>query len=275
MEEKLHPIVHQVAQQSQKNLVFRAFGIWHSKTRSLPAIRFRASRTKANVWEIWRAAMPQALQAKKAREIHTTAALSRAFEKWSQAYKTKRHLKEIARARYLRLPTRTNGSVATPKANGSLVLKATRNAYQRRNTVAETETSDSDAGPSGPTSRSNGPNAKPGIVSLLSSRPRAEAVARSRLKLHRERDPSPTRSKSSVAATDEPPPSPRPRLRARRNASPARSKLSYRERESSPARSVAPTQSEPERSRLWQELKQVRMRSRPPTEKSRSPEPPP
>ncbi|KAF8559809.1 hypothetical protein OG21DRAFT_496214 [Imleria badia] len=95
-EEKLHPIVHQVVQQNQKNLLFRAFGIWHSKTRSLPAIRFHASRTKTKIWGIWRAAMPQALQAKKAREIHTTAILSRASEKWSQAYKTKRHLKEIA-----------------------------------------------------------------------------------------------------------------------------------------------------------------------------------
>ncbi|KAG8217745.1 Sfi1 spindle body protein-domain-containing protein [Butyriboletus roseoflavus] len=275
MEEKLHPIVHQVAQESQKNLLFRAFGIWHSKTRSLPAIRFRASRTKTKIWEIWRAAMPQALLAKKAREVHTTAVLSRAFEKWSQAYKTKRHLKEIARARYLRLPTMTNGPpVATSKPTGALVLKATRNAYSRRNAGTETETEDSDAGPSRLANRSDRLTPKPGIVSLLSSRPRVEPVTRSRPKSStRGREPSPARSKSSAMATDEPPPSPRPRFSARRNPSPARSKLSYRE--PSPARSVAPAQSEPERSRLWQELRQVRLRSRPPTEKSRSPEPPP
>jgi protein SFI1 len=65
-------------------------------------------------WAIWRAAMPQALLAKKARETHNDAVLSeisfiwrsypvddlcnpdRAFEKWHQAYKTKTHLKEIA-----------------------------------------------------------------------------------------------------------------------------------------------------------------------------------
>jgi len=275
MEEKLHPIVHQVVQQSQKNLLFRAFGIWHSKTRSLPAIRFRASRTKAKIWEIWRAAMPQAFQAKKAREIHTTAVLSRALEKWSQAYKTKRHLKEIARARYLRLPTMTNGPpVATPKLTGPSALKATRNAYPRRNAGDEAETEDSDAGASRLASRSSGLNTKPGIVSLLSSRPRVEPVTRPRPKLStRGRETSPARSKSSALATDEPPPSPRPRFNARRNPSPARSKVSYRD--PSPARSVAPTQSEPERSRLWQELRQARMRSRPPTEKSRSPEPPP
>ncbi|KAI9571309.1 Sfi1 spindle body protein-domain-containing protein [Boletus coccyginus] len=275
MEERLHPIVYQVVQQSQKNLLFRAFGIWHSKTKSLPAIRFRASRTKAKIWEIWRAAMPQALHAKKAREIHTTAVLSQALEKWSQAYKTKRHLKEIARARYLRLPTITNGPpVATPKLTGPLALKATRNAYPRR-AASETESEDSDAGANRLASRSSGLAPKPGIVSLLSSRPRVEPATRTRPKLSstRGREPSPTPSKSSALATNEPSSSPRPRFNARRKPSPARSRTSYRD--PSPARSVAPTQSEPERSRLWQELRQVRMRSRPPTEKSRSPEPPP
>lgn len=169
----------------------------------------------------------------------------------------------------------TNGPpLATPKPTGPMALKATRNAYPRRNAGAESETEDSDGGPSRLVSRSNGLVQKPGIVSLLSSRPRVEPVTRPRPKLStRGREPSPARSKSSALATDEPPPSPRPRFSTRRNPSPARSKVSYRD--PSPARSVAPTQSEPERSRLWQELRQVRMRSRPPTEKSRSPEPPP
>lgn len=169
----------------------------------------------------------------------------------------------------------TNGPlVATPKPTGALALKATRNAFPRRNTGIETETEDSDAGPSRLPSRSNGLTPKPGIVSLLSSRPRVEPVARSRPKLStRGRELSPARSRTSAPATDEPPPSPRPRFSVRRNPSPARSRVSYRD--PSPARSVAPTQSEPERSRLWQELRQVRMRSRPPTDKSRSPEPPP
>ena len=164
--------------------------------------------------------------------------------------------------------------MATPKLTGPLALKATRNAY-RRHAASETETEDSDAGANRLASRSSGLAPKPGIVSLLSSRPRVEPVTRTRPKLPstRGREPSPTPSKSSALATDEPPPSPRPRFNARRKPSPARSRASYRD--PSPARSVAPTQSEPERSRLWQELRQVRMRSRPPTEKSRSPEPPP
>ena len=163
----------------------------------------------------------------------------------------------------------TNGPpVATPKLTG----KATRTPYSRRDTGTETE--DSDVGASRFASRPSGLTPKPGIISLLSSRPRVEPVTRSRPKLStRGLELSPTRSKSSVMATDEPPPSPRPRFSARRNPSPARSKVSYRD--PSPVRSVAPTQSEPERSRLWQELRQVRMRSRPPTERSRSPEPPP
>ena len=48
---------------------------WRCFAKSLPAIRFHASRTKTKIWDIWRAAMPQALLAKKAREVHTTAVL--------------------------------------------------------------------------------------------------------------------------------------------------------------------------------------------------------
>ncbi|KAF9227630.1 hypothetical protein BS17DRAFT_725990 [Gyrodon lividus] len=274
VEEKLRPIAYQVTIQRQKNILFRAFGIWHAKTRSLPAIRFRASRTKTKFWETWRAAMPQALQAKQARERHTLTVLSQSLEKWNQAYRTKRHLKEIVRARYLRLPSVSPGqAVATPKPAGSLVPKTARNAFPRRNVCAETETNDSDAGPSRPAVCSSALTPRTGIASLLSNRRRAEPVPRSRPKLSTRgaRESSPTRSKASALASDEPPSSPRQRFTARPNPSHAYSSYT---RESSPTRSVAPTRSEPERSRLWQELRQVRMRSRPPTEKSRSPEPP-
>ncbi|KAF9246283.1 hypothetical protein BU15DRAFT_85063 [Melanogaster broomeanus] len=257
VEDKLRPIAHQVAMQSQKNILFRAFGIWHAKTRSLPAIRFRASRIKTKFWEVWRAAMPQALQAKKARERHTLTVLTRAFEKWNHTYKKKRHLKEIARARYLRLPSVSPGqSIATPKPAGPLVPKATRNAFPRRNVCAETETEDSEAGPSGPTVRSSALTPRPGIASLLSSRPRVEPVSRTRPKLSTRgaREATSAQAQSSALATDEPP-SPRPRFTTRRNPSPARSSYT---REPSPTRSVAPTQSEPGRSRLWQELRQIR-----------------
>ncbi|KAG0705973.1 hypothetical protein DFH29DRAFT_996399 [Suillus ampliporus] len=275
MDEKLRPLLCQIAIQNQKNCLFRAFGIWHSRTRSLPAIRFQASRTKMRYWAIWRAAMPQALQAKRARETHNVAVLNRAFEKWHQAYKTKTHLKEIARARYLRLPSVSPGRAnPTPKPP----MRTSRSPFTRQHTRVESETEDSDAGPSRPAAtRSSVLVTRPGIASLLVNRTRNEPVSRQSAKVSsRLRDPSPTRSTKTSIPPSQAPPSPvRPRFMARRAISPARSKSSY-------AREVSPTRSnysstpreEPERSRLWQELRQVQRRPRPPTERSRTPGPP-
>lgn len=269
IKEKLRPMAHQVALRSQKNLLFRAFGIWLVKTRSLPAIRFHAFRLKQRSWQIWRAAMPQALQAKRARETHTKAVLSRAFEKWHQGYKVRTHLKEIARARYLRLPGGIPGqSASASKVTGPLVPVTTRNAFPRRALRADTETEDSDVGPSRPAIRSGTRTPRAGIASLLSTRTPAEPAPRARSKLSSRgvRDSSPARSMCST-------PVPRPKFGVTRNPSPARSTVSYA-RGSSPTRSAAPaSQEEPERSRLWHELRQVRMRSRPPTERSHSPGP--
>ncbi|KAH7912247.1 hypothetical protein BJ138DRAFT_1178988 [Hygrophoropsis aurantiaca] len=283
MDEKMRPIAYQVAVQSQKNLMFRAFGLWHSKTKSLPAIKFYTSRTKTKFWEAWRASMPQALQAKKARETYSHSVLSKFLEKWNQAYKTKRHLKEIARARYLRLPSVSPGRTnSTPKPPPAPVPRATRTPFPRRNIRPETDDDESDAGPSRPPSRPAAFNTRPGIASLLTTRPRAEAVVLSRPKLSSRgaREPSPTRSRTSVLDTEEPQSPQRPRFTARRNPSPARSKSSYggAARDPSPTRPVRPltasssSRAEPERSRLWIEMKEARRRSRPPTERSRSPE---
>ncbi|KIM62097.1 hypothetical protein SCLCIDRAFT_15938 [Scleroderma citrinum Foug A] len=206
--EKLRPIASQVAVQCQKNLLFRAFGIWLAKTKSLPAIRFRTFRLKHKIWEKWRAAMPQALQAKKAREVHAKAVLSRAFEKWHQAHKVKRHLKEIARARYLRLPPAVPGQpAATSKSPGPLVPVGSRNAFPRRAVRADPDTEEPDAGPSRPAIRSTTRTPRTGIASLLSTRASAEAVPRARPKLSSRgaRDSSPARSRRSTLATDEPP----------------------------------------------------------------------
>lgn len=93
---RLQPVADAFLAQHQKNIVFRAFGIWHSKTKSLPALRFHASHLKARYWAVWREAMPRALQSKEAREAHQKNVLSKAFEKWVQAYKTKLELKAVA-----------------------------------------------------------------------------------------------------------------------------------------------------------------------------------
>lgn len=73
---RLQPVADAFLAQHQRNLVFRTFGIWHSKTKSLPAVRCHASHLKARHWAIWREAMPRALQSKEAREVHHKAVLS-------------------------------------------------------------------------------------------------------------------------------------------------------------------------------------------------------
>ncbi|KAG6879521.1 hypothetical protein C0992_001854 [Termitomyces sp. T32_za158] len=103
--EKLRPIERTVTTRTEKNTLFRAFGLWHSKTKSLPAIRLHASNTKAKYFEMWRQAMPRALQATKAREKDRSTTLKKSLDRWVQIHRTKMALKAVARARYLRLPT--------------------------------------------------------------------------------------------------------------------------------------------------------------------------
>ncbi|TRM57576.1 hypothetical protein BD626DRAFT_574365 [Schizophyllum amplum] len=94
--EKLRPIETAVRSQGQQYLLYRAFAFWHSRTDSLPAIRFHADTTKARYWKKWMAAMPRALQAKKARELHKQNLLAKIFEKWAQKRETKRALRLAA-----------------------------------------------------------------------------------------------------------------------------------------------------------------------------------
>ncbi|KAH0583950.1 hypothetical protein H2248_009533 [Termitomyces sp. 'cryptogamus'] len=101
--ERLRPIECMI--QTEKNALFRAFGLWHSKTKSLPAIRLYANNTKAKYFKTWRQAMPRALQATKAREIDRHSTIRKYLDKWVQIHRTKMALKAVARARYLRLPT--------------------------------------------------------------------------------------------------------------------------------------------------------------------------
>lgn len=66
---RLRPMADTLLVQRQQYLVFRAFGIWHSKSTALPAVRFHASHLKAKFWRVWKEGMPRALQSKKAREM--------------------------------------------------------------------------------------------------------------------------------------------------------------------------------------------------------------
>ncbi|KAH8117554.1 Sfi1 spindle body protein-domain-containing protein [Phellopilus nigrolimitatus] len=103
--ERLRPLEYSLNIQFQKTRVYQAYLIWHSKTKSIPAIQFFSSRTKAKIWRIWREAMPKALQAREARKRDRQKQLAKALDKWVQAYRTKIALKAVARARYLRLPS--------------------------------------------------------------------------------------------------------------------------------------------------------------------------
>lgn len=180
-----------------------------------------------------------------------------------------------SRARYLRLPSVSPGrGNPTPK----LPVRTSRSPFTRQNTRVESETEESDAGPSRPAAtRSSVLVTRPGIASLLANRTRGEPIGRpnSKVSSREPRVPSPTRSNRTSIAPSEVPQSPiRPRF-TRRAISPARSRSSYA-RDVSPTRSnyTSATRDEPERSRLWQELRQMQKKPRPPTEKSRTSEPP-
>lgn len=46
-----------------------------TRRQSVPGIRLYATKLKTKSWDLWRAAMPLAVQARKAREIHTKRVL--------------------------------------------------------------------------------------------------------------------------------------------------------------------------------------------------------
>ncbi|KAJ6596838.1 hypothetical protein DFH09DRAFT_1272396 [Mycena vulgaris] len=148
---RLQPIEYDLILQGHKNTLFRAFSIWHSKTKSLPAIRFNASRIKARCWGIWLEALPRALQTKTAREMERKAVLSKFLDKWLQAHRTKMTLKTVARARYLRLPpapTRPAHINSRPAPTPAPVIS--RSMFPRRAVRTEEQSSDDgqEAGPS-------------------------------------------------------------------------------------------------------------------------------
>ncbi|KAF8078011.1 hypothetical protein FPV67DRAFT_1403819 [Lyophyllum atratum] len=241
-DEKLRTIEHAVIIQTQRNTLFRAFGLWHSKTKSLPAIRFNADNVKTKHFQIWRQAMPRALQAREAREKDKKAVLSKYLDVWVQTHRTKIALKAVARARYLRLPTvapRQNRPVAAalPTTSSSIFP---RPAIQR------------------PTYSSNQISPIPrvdtrtGAISLLRTRPTSEKSPSSRLSAPRTREPSPTRSRISFADRA-----------STRDVSPSRA---------GPSSDVGG--GEGTRSKLWLELRDVQRRPRPSSLHSRARDPP-
>lgn len=302
--------------QRRDNLVFRAFGIWHSKTRvslfvfavfsllidslqSLPAVRFHASHIKAHAWKVWRAGMPQALQYKAARETHNTSVLSKnstlnatfdclaqydgnsakALEKWTQAYKTKMALKAVAcvfpslccslhcadmNSQPGKVPPSTNFCPSlqrSSKSSDSLKLKSIDVHIPSSPLRPSTPDSEASEQPVVPVPK---PRPRPGIASLLS------------------RNRSPDRAEQSKRTGVTPSSVSRPKLSMRgaptRNSSPTRSEVSVVTRHTEPLprnnAGLSGGIGEAGRSKLWQELRGLQMRSRAPTEKSVKREPP-
>jgi len=253
---RLQPVADDFLVQRQKHLMFRAFGIWHAKTRSLPAVRFDAYHTKLKAWKTWRDAMPNALQARKAREVDRRAILIKIFEKWHKACKTKIELKAVARARYLRLPSAAPRQVVErPRTTGY----PTRMRSTSPTLVPSTTPADAPIAPARPFA------IRPGIASLLSAR---------------------TKSPERPGRRDKPVPgSARPKLSTRasttRATSPAPSQASSYAfgKEADLPKSRARGGSTASggdigRSSLWHELRDMQLRSRPFSDRARSIEPP-
>ncbi|KAJ7774770.1 hypothetical protein B0H16DRAFT_1303578 [Mycena metata] len=236
---RLQPIEYEVLLKGQENTLRRVFKLWHSKTKSLPAIRFNAERIKriqARCWNVWLQALPRALQAKTARELEQKAVLSKFFDRWLQAHRTKIALKAVARARYLRLP-----STSVRPTPVSRPAPTPRSLFPRRAVRTEEQTSDNDDAP--------GP----------SWRQKATAGPRS---LRSETSP-PRRSQSRFS------------IPATRASSPTRSALATRLRMDTtrprPASSVAGGEGP---GRLLREFRHIQARSKSPSERSRTREPP-
>ncbi|KAL1746367.1 Sfi1 spindle body protein-domain-containing protein [Schizophyllum fasciatum] len=293
--ERLRPIENTVVLQGQQYLLYRAFAFWHSRTTSLPAIRFHANNLKASYWKKWMAAMPRALQAKKAREVHKQNLLTKFFEKWAQKRETKRALRLAARARYLALPTAVSRNPRPPFASTS-PPKPSPFARQRSPEAQDGEEEKPEAEPRRP-ERPFGYKPRAGLASLLTSRPSTKSAATAesstrpvgesstRPALGRLRNTSPTSthtrvrsrplatssSASSSRASSPPARPPRSTISTRRKSpspteSPAsRPRSPLNERGRSPSR---PPSTAAGSSRLWTELQAVQRKSRPPSERS-------
>ncbi|KAJ6630747.1 hypothetical protein B0H10DRAFT_1982710 [Mycena sp. CBHHK59/15] len=137
-DQRLRPIEYDVILQSDKNVLFRTFAIWHSKTKSLPAIRFNASRIKTRCWKIWLGALPRALQTKTARDVDRKAVLLFLYN---------------SRARYLRLPSAVSRPVNIASRPTPVHTPLVSRSVFPRRAVRTEESSDEEEDEPGPSWR--------------------------------------------------------------------------------------------------------------------------
>ncbi|KAI0637076.1 hypothetical protein C8Q77DRAFT_1215897 [Trametes polyzona] len=291
---RLQPMADAFNKQRQRDLMFRAFAIWHSKSRaqSLPAVRFHAFNLKSKYWKKWRDAMPRALQAKAARDMDRRITLSKAFAHWHDAYKKKMERKAIARARYLNLTPAVTRAPHQPLRPTPLSapLRPRLTPTPRRARPPSPSEDEADVRPHAtPKPLFAKPTANHrGLASLLEPRPRPRSGSPERTPRSPERPklssrrtvasrlPSPDREREREVELEasEDPASVTERLPPPPSSASAFGGIAAWRREVRPPKS-APSSVAGDRARssLWSELKEVRRKARAPTERAYSPDP--
>ncbi|RPD79963.1 hypothetical protein L226DRAFT_550172 [Lentinus tigrinus ALCF2SS1-7] len=278
---RLQPLADAFIKQHHSDLLFRSFAIWHSKSLSLPAVRFHASHVKAKYWHKWRDLMPQALQAKAAREMDRRNTLKKAFARWRKVQQTKLNNKAINYARYLELLSSAPRQPPQP-SRGSALGPRTRTAYPPRRTRPATPSENEDEAEPAPARGPPSSASRPPFPRPSSTNPTRLGIARSSSPDRKPR--SPERPKFSSRRT-----APRDSSPSETEPEPAPAPSSYgggiaawrKDVRPLPPKSAPPSvagdvpgaaSTTAGRSSLWQELKEVRRRSHAPTERTYSPD---
>ncbi|KAF8602674.1 hypothetical protein BDV93DRAFT_184895 [Ceratobasidium sp. AG-I] len=82
--------------QAERSLVFGAFRLWESRSKSLPALRLYANNVRRKAFEKWKASLPSAKLARVAREVDKEKVLRKMLMHWRERYQTKIGLKAVA-----------------------------------------------------------------------------------------------------------------------------------------------------------------------------------
>ncbi|KAI1795981.1 hypothetical protein LXA43DRAFT_697884 [Ganoderma leucocontextum] len=291
MDIRLQPLADSFIRQQQTDLVIRAFTAWKRKSLLPTAVKVYNYNLKKAYWAKWKKLMPQALQAKAAREMDRRNTLGKAFALWRKVQKKKIEHKAINYARYLELLS--SGPRQAPAApRGTALAPRARNVFPARRAIRPTipTEDETEEPPRAASSASRAPFTRPstnpsrtGIPGLLANKPRTASPERARKPRSPERprfssrrtiprDPSPSETEPEPA-----PPAYGGGISAwRKDIHPLSTTKSAPPSVAGDVLSVANLNPGRGRSSLWQELKEVRRRprSRAPTECTYSPEPP-
>ncbi|KAF8654207.1 hypothetical protein AX16_003733 [Volvariella volvacea WC 439] len=277
-DEMLRPLEVQVTQQTQRNLLFRAFGIWYGNTKA--TIHIYSTKLKAKAFDRWRQAIAPFEDTKKAREMCRQKLLStfsplrsdsppkqypaKYLAKWLQAHRTRLAHKALARARYLRVAP----SISRQSALVSTTVPPVSDTSEESQDESTTTTENDDESAQTPMMFNN----RRSLAEVFLSKGRRDREIPSAGSASSPVSRTPTIATSFVTARSptiagsRAPLVSRPTARAVDAESTADSEATHRAR----TRSVASEQPVGRR-RLWKEYQISRARSRPPSEYSSRP----